>query len=41
MIELGWVKQRRGVRAIEITTSGHRGLRRTFGIDLGRAPSGK
>jgi len=34
MLELDWLRQRRGVRAIQITPAGVRGLRQTFGVDL-------
>ena len=39
MFALGWVTQRRGSRAIQVTPAGHRGLRRTFEVDLGHATS--
>jgi DNA-binding transcriptional ArsR family regulator len=39
MLELGWVTQRRGVRAIQVTPVGRRGLRQTFGLDLSGATS--
>ena len=39
MLELGWVTQRRGMRAIQVTTTGRRGLRQTFGLDLSDATS--
>jgi DNA-binding transcriptional ArsR family regulator len=37
MFELGWVTQQRGKRAIQVTPAGRRGLRQTFGVDLGSA----
>ena len=40
LTELGWIHRARGSRAAQISESGHRGLRETFGVELdgSRAP---